>query len=257
MAIDHLSYGAEFLEKSRTKYTAIAQFSALLMIILLFSYPIIKDWLRPTKNEEQLHVKAKKVVNYSELSAPPPIDLERDDPKMLKSPPKIKTVKFLQPVAKKDEEVPEENLMPTMEDMSKTQIADYDQEGIDSIVVNPTETIEVIPDETEDEIYSFVQKMPEFPNGGKKGFLAYLQEVLDYPEIARDGGIEGTVIVGFVVEMNGEITNVEVLRGVHDVLDKEASRVIDDMPDWIPGEQNGQYVRVNYTVPIRFSLINR
>ena len=100
MEIDHLPYGAESLNQSRLKHTAIAQFSALLIVLLSFSYPYIKELLSKKDNNEQLHVKAKKVVNYSEISAPPPIDLEREEPKILNNPPKVKTVKFLQPVAK-------------------------------------------------------------------------------------------------------------------------------------------------------------
>lgn len=252
MEIDHLPNGAEALEEARLKHTMIAQLIALVAVVLLFSYPMIREIFRFDEETEQLHVKVKKVVNYSELSAPPPIDLERVEPKILNNPPKIKTVKFLQPVAKKDEEVEDDEILPSMEDMSRAQISDFDQDGIDSIVVTPEETIEIVP-ETE-EIYSFVQKMPEFPEGGEAALFQYLRDELDYPEIAKDAGIQGTVIVGFIIEMNGEISNVQILRSVHSTLDKEASRVVEKMPKWTPGEQNGRMVRVKFTLPIRFSL---
>jgi len=252
-----LAYGAESLKRKEMKHTFFAQTIALILIAGIFLFPLLKLIFEKEEKNSKIPVKVKKVVNYSELSAPPPIDLKQVQPKTFKAPPKVKTVKFLQPVAKKDEEVLDEEMLPSMDEMSSTQIADFEQDGVDSIMVNPEESIELAVDEyVKEEVYTFVQTMPEFPVGGESGLLNYLGENLRYPDIAKDAGLEGMVVVAFVVENDGSISNVQVVRGIADLLDKEALRVINNMPSWKPGEQNGQKVRVSYTVPIRFKLID-
>lgn len=107
--------------------------------------------------------------------------------------------------------------------------------------------------EKEDKIFVAVEEQPEFP-GGKKELFRYLRNETEYPRSAKEAGIEGTVIVNFVVNKDGSITNVKVGRGVTEKLNQEALRVVKNMPDWNPGEQRGKPVRVRYRVPIRFSL---
>ena len=82
----------------------------------------------------------------------------------------------------------------------------------------------------------------------------YLRENVKYPIIAQQNGIQGMVLVQFVVECNGSITDVNVIRGVDPSLDKEAVRVVKSMPKWTPGKQNGQAVRVKFTLPVNFKL---
>ena len=95
--------------------------------------------------------------------------------------------------------------------------------------------------------------MPEFP-GGQSALMKYLSENIRYPVIAQENGIEGRVICSFVVERDGSITDVQVVRGVDPSLDKEAVRVIQSMPKWKPGKQRGKPVRVRFTLPIVFRL---
>jgi len=99
----------------------------------------------------------------------------------------------------------------------------------------------------------FVEVMPEFP-GGNKEYYRYLKKELKYPENCRIKGIQGIVVIEFVVEENGKITNVKVTKSVDPDLDKEALRVVEHFPDWIPGEHQSKRVRVSYTIPISFSL---
>ena len=110
-------------------------------------------------------------------------------------------------------------------------------------------------EETEEEskIFVAVEKQPKFP-GGKSELFRYLRNEIEYPRSAKEAGIEGTVIVNFVVNKDGSITDVKVGRGVTDKLNQEALRVVKQMPDWKPGKQRGKPVRVRYRVPIRFSL---
>lgn len=94
---------------------------------------------------------------------------------------------------------------------------------------------------------------PEFP-GGLQEMYKFLSQQIVYPTEAIDNNIQGKVYVQFIVERNGRITEVTVVKGVHKVLDSEAVRVISSMPKWKPGKYNGKVVRVRYTIPINFTL---
>lgn len=103
------------------------------------------------------------------------------------------------------------------------------------------------------EIFVVVESMPSFP-GGEQKLYEYLAQNLNYPVNARDAGIQGRVFVTFVVETDGSITDVRVLRGIGAGCDEEAVRVVKEMPKWIPGRQRGIPVRVQYNLPIKFVL---
>ena len=102
-------------------------------------------------------------------------------------------------------------------------------------------------------MFDVVEQMPQFP-GGDAALFEYLSTHIKYPTIAEENGVQGRVIVTFVVERDGSITDVKVVKSVDPSLDKEASRVVQGMPKWIPGKQNGDPVRVKYTVPVTFRL---
>lgn len=108
-------------------------------------------------------------------------------------------------------------------------------------------------EEAAEEIFVVVEEQPEFP-GGQAALMKFLSENIRYPVIAQENGIQGRVICSFVVEKDGSITDVQVVRGVDPSLDKEAVRVIQSMPKWKPGKQRGKAVRVRFTLPIVFRL---
>ncbi|NLO50707.1 MAG: M56 family metallopeptidase [Bacteroidales bacterium] len=126
----------------------------------------------------------------------------------------------------------------------------------------PVSTLtDAVPDTLRQEriVYSVVDQMPEFPKvsgapGGISGLMGYLQENIIYPEEARNAGLQGSVYVTFVVEADGRITNVQVIRGVGEPLDKVAEDVIAGMPVWEPGKKDGEAVAVQFTMPIKFTL---
>ena len=105
----------------------------------------------------------------------------------------------------------------------------------------------------EKKVFDVVEQMPHFP-GGDAALMQFLRENIKYPETAEKNGIQGRVICTFVVENDGSVTNVQILRSVDDLLDEEAVRVIQAMPKWVPGKQNGEPVFVKYTLPITFKL---
>lgn len=110
------------------------------------------------------------------------------------------------------------------------------------------------PIEEEDNVvFQVVETMPSFP-GGDQALFKFLGENVKYPVIAQENGIQGRVICQFVVNRDGSIVDVEVVRPVDPSLDKEAIRVIKSMPSWSPGKQRGKSVRVKYTLPVNFKL---
>jgi protein TonB len=131
---------------------------------------------------------------------------------------------------------------------------DIDVEADDETVVE-----EYIPPVEEDEeileaeIFTVVESMPSFP-GGMGELMKYLSENIKYPPLAKESGIQGRVFINFVVEPNGSISNVKVLRGIGGGCDEEAVRVVEKMPKWSPGKQRGKPVRVSYNLPVKFTL---
>lgn len=105
----------------------------------------------------------------------------------------------------------------------------------------------------DDTIYDIVDQMPQFP-GGSAGIVKYLQENIKYPGKARESGVRGRVLTSFVVDADGSITDVKVVKSVDNALDAEVVRVIKGMPRWTPGKKNGVPVRVKYSIPINFNL---
>lgn len=119
----------------------------------------------------------------------------------------------------------------------------------------PTGTNDVATTNADDNsIYEIVEQMPEYPNGGTAGLMNFISKNLKYPTICQESGVQGKVIVSFVVDKDGSTTDFRIVRSVDKYLDKEALRVLNSMPKWKPGKQKGVPVRVKYTVPITFRL---
>ncbi len=128
--------------------------------------------------------------------------------------------------------------------------AEVDQDTEIEVYVPPVmEEEEVV----EAEIFTVVESMPEFPGGPGK-MMEYIARNIKYPAMARESGIQGRVFVNFVVEPDGSVSNVKVLRGIGGGCDEEAVRVVESMPKWTPGRQRGKAVRVSFNLPVRFTL---
>ena len=174
---------------------------------------------------------------------------------------KVKSsVKFTAPEIKKDSEVKPEEELKSQEDLNKTNtaIGAFDVKGNDESAGEVLKAKEVIaqpepPKQEETKVFDVVEEMPSFP-GGPGALMSFLSGNIKYPVVAEENGIQGRVIVAFVVERDGSITDVRVVKSVDQSLDKEAVRVVKSMPRWIPGKQNGSAVRVKYTVPVTFRL---
>ena len=131
---------------------------------------------------------------------------------------------------------------------------EVDAESEESTVTQEYEYVEYVPEDVqEEEIFVVVEESPEFP-GGEEARLKFLYDNIVYPRVAKDAGVEGKIFVGFVVEPDGRITNVKIIRGKVQSLDEEAIRVTKMMPKWKPGKQRGKAVRVQFNMPITFML---
>ncbi len=128
---------------------------------------------------------------------------------------------------------------------------------VEELEVEEDTEIEIIEAEeeevVEEEIFTIVEDMPSFP-GGEAEMYRYLGKTIKYPPMAKDAGITGIVYVGFVVDKKGSITEVKTKKGIGGGCDKEAERVVKNMPKWKAGKQRGKPVNVAYTIPIRFTL---
>ncbi len=132
---------------------------------------------------------------------------------------------------------------------------DIDVEADQTTEMQKYVPVEEHKDEEQEEaqIFTVVESMPSFP-GGEEARIKYLNDNIKYPQMARESGIQGRVFVTFVVERDGSVTDVKVLRGIGGGCDEEAVRVIQNMPKWIPGKQRGKPVRVQFNMPILFKL---
>lgn len=171
------------------------------------------------------------------------------------------SVKFTAPIIKKDSEVKEEDEIKLDEvQKSDKAVGAFTVEGNDEVggavlkakddIAAPEPPKHVVE---ETKIFTVVEQMPMFP-GGEGALMGYLRDNIHYPTVAAENGVQGRVVVGFVVERDGSITDVNILRGVDPSLDREAMRVVKSMPKWTPGKQNGSAVRVKYQVPVSFRL---
>lgn len=123
-----------------------------------------------------------------------------------------------------------------------------------TVTINaPVTSTGPIVEEEDNVVFQVVEKMPSFP-GGDAALFKFLSDNVKYPVIAQENGVQGRVICQFVVNRDGSIVDVEVVRSVDPSLDKEAIRVIKSMPKWSPGQQRGKPVRVKYTLPVNFRL---
>ena len=144
------------------------------------------------------------------------------------------------------------NVVEDDKEVESIEVNTEDDKEAEVVIAAPVEV--PVEEEEEEVVFVIVEKMPEFP-GGQQALFKYLSENVKYPVIAQENGIQGRVICQFVVNRDGSIVDVEVVRSGGDPsLDKEAIRVIKSMPKWKPGQQRGKPVRVKYTVPVNFKL---
>ncbi len=254
-------YGAYTLRKEtgkRNLKSMLIVFAAIIAIMAAVAAKVAIENAFPKKVAMETDVELSKLAQKKEAKVEKKAPVKVEEQKVVE---KVKSsVKFTPPVIKKDSEVKPEEELKSQEDLNKTKtaIGSFDVKGNDEDGGEVLKAKEVIaqpepPKEEETKVFDVVEVMPSFP-GGQSALFEYLSKNIKYPVVAEENGVQGRVIVTFVVERNGSITDVQVAKSVDPSLDKEAVRVIKSMPHWIPGKQNGSAVRVKFTVPVTFRL---
>lgn len=255
------AYGAYRLRKSTTKRNILAMVAVVLLLIVAFIILTVKNFVDEQRAKVAM-TQVAELTNYKQPEKKAEVKQKKVEVEPERVVERVKSsIKFTAPVIKKDEEVkPDEELKTQDELMStKTAIGTFDVKGNDDANGEILKAKEVIAEpeppkhEEENKVFDIVEQQPLFP-GGLTALMKYLSENTKYPVVAQENGVQGRVTVQFVVEKDGSISDVHVLRGVDPSLDKEAVRVVKSMPRWTPGKQNGITVRVNYRVPVLFRL---
>ena len=253
--VKNQAYGAYKMRANSTTRHNLAMLAVLVIALIGFTIPTLVKLATPKQKEVMTEV-----TTLSKLAEP---EIKQEEMKRVEPvappPPALKSsIKFTAPVIKKDEDVHEDNEIKSQEELTSTKVAISiaDVKGNDEANGKDIADLKQVVTQAEPEpekVFDMVEQMPTFP-GGQQELMSYLGKNIKYPTIAQENGTQGRVIIQFVVERDGSITDVRVARGVDPYLDKEAVRVVKSMPKWIPGKQNGKAVRVKFTVPVMFRL---
>lgn len=219
------------LENRRTLYTEIGLVVALLVVWGAFSYST-KEKAVASLGEDTQVVEVEDMVPITQETPPPPPEA-----------PKIPVLSDQIDIVEDDIKV-DDNFMSLEDDANLgVEIMDYVEEVKEEVVEE-----EAIP-------FQLVEEKPSFNGGDANEFSKWVNSKLQYPEIAKENGVQGRVTLQFTVNPDGSVSNVKVLRGVDSSLDKEAVRVVSMSPKWKPGKQRDRAVKVTYTFPVIFQLI--
>jgi protein TonB len=237
-------YGSYQLRKKYRKYVTISLILGLILIGAGVGYPLISSYL----NKSRIMREKEKSVTAEMLNAPkeelPPPPPPPPPPEAL-----VEKVKFTAPKVVEDTTI--ETGLQTQDDLANKANTEVPTEDVEVEVKD--EKPQVIEQPQQAEIFTVVEEQPGYP-GGEESRIKFLQDNIKYPEEAKELGIQGKVFVTFVVEVDGSITDVRVLRGIGGGCDEEAIRVVRAMPKWVPGKQRGVPVRVQFNLPIKFTL---
>lgn len=218
------------LENRRTLYTEIGLVVALLVVWGAFSYST-KEKAVASLGEDTQVVEVEDMVPITQETPPPPPEA-----------PKIPVLSDQIDIVEDDIKV--DDIFMSLEDDANlgVEIMDYVEEVKEEVVEE-----EAIP-------FQLVEEKPSFNGGDANEFSKWVNSKLQYPEIAKENGVQGRVTLQFTVNPDGSVSNVKVLRGVDSSLDKEAVRVVSMSPKWKPGKQRDRAVKVTYTFPVIFQL---
>lgn len=250
------AYGAYTLRKESSGVVIKSLIIGAAIFLLAFFSPQIIKLIKGGTDDDAVIVKQTEVV----LQPPPPVDEKQPPPPPPTEPPKPKVdqIKFPPPVVKPDKEVRDEE-PPTVKEL---EVADPGQKTIkgdpnaDINIAEPVgeSDVKAVVEDNSPVSFASVEVLPQ-PQGGMAGFGKYIQNNYKVPEAAASSGNSGgRVTVSFVVEKDGRLTDIKILRDLGYGTGEEAKRVLQKMPPWKPGIQNGRPVRVAYTLPIAISL---
>jgi len=247
-------YGAYELRQQNAKSTNLALLFGSLFFVFVISINTIVNAI------EGFIPKAPPIVKLTDvkLLPPPPVDPAKKPPPPPPEPPKPKVdqVKFPPPVVKPDNEV--KTPPPTVAELKTADPGQTNQKGNPNADINIDQPVgnsdAKVTEADPNQVFAAVEQEPEFKNGGAAGFNAYLGKAVKFPAVDRENGTSGKVIITFVVERDGSLTDVKVLRAPSPTMGDAAASAVKSSPAWRPGKQNGQSVRVQFTISFAFSL---
>lgn len=217
------------LEPKRNIFFLIGLVVSLMMCLTAFEWKGTVDEVENLGNLSDVSVEDEiiPITRVEEIKPPPP-------------PPPPKVVEVLN-IVENDTDIDDE-------------LEIEDTEADEKTVIDIAPIIQEKEEEAETQVFFIVEEMTEFP-GGERALVCFLASSVRYPVIAQENGVQGTVTVSFVIERDGSVSDVAILRSIDPSLDKEALRVVQTLPRWNPGKQRGKPVRVSYRVPIAFKLV--
>lgn len=253
-------YGAYYLRQTSSRRHILAFFIVLVFTGVVAAVPSLMEAVKA--NQENLGG-VDEAFELSNMETPeeqvPEENIIRQE--IAPPPPPLKaTIQFTPPVITEDEKVTDDNQMKSQDELveNKSEIASQTVDGVDDPDAKSIDDLRdkqvILPPEPEpDKPFVSVEQMPQYP-GGNGELMKFLSSNIRYPTIAAENGIEGRVIIRFVVGKDGSVSDIQVQRGLDASCDKEAVRVVKMMPKWIPGKQNGRAVPVYFTLPVVFKL---
>jgi len=227
-----LNNGTKKLESWRSSFFKIGLITAMAMLVAAF------EWTSPL-DESDYDIGWKTIDDVTQEFDPSVLKIKRETP-----PPPSPVKVDIEELIIVDDEILTENWNPAD--------FDYNPEDADYRYLIPVEEDDEVDDGTD--VFYTVEDMPKFNGGGINNFWKYIMSNISYPEAAAEYGIHGTVYVNFVINEKGEVCMLNIARGVDDLLDKEALRVVKGSPLWTPGKQRGKPVKVGFNLPVKFVL---
>jgi periplasmic protein TonB len=250
-------YGAYQIRKAFRKNFTTAMIASGVFIMLMAFSPDIYGFITKIFGKEDIVMEDLEKMDEVILEDIP-LDPETPPPPALEiPPPKVEMIRFLPPEIKPDNEVKQEEIPPTQEDLEeKKNIGSENQEGDTTLNVaidDGPKGNQIVDDAGDDQVYTAVEEDAEFP-GGNEAMMKFISKNIVYPRKAEKMELEGKVVVYFEIDKEGKVTNVKLYKGFNEECDQEAIRVVKMMPQWKPAKQNGRHVRVRRTLPVRFTL---
>jgi len=217
------------LEKTKSQFLQLGIVIAVSLILIAF------EWTSGTRNDNMFGDQKDEVVEEEQI----PITQEPEPEQA--PPPEVKVTDIFQIV---DNDVKIDNAIKF----------DDDETDADDAIAQYNFSLSDIGEVEEEEIFVIVEDMPTFRGGDVDKFREWVQKRVKYPQIAAENGIQGKVFIMFVIEPDGSVSNVQILRGVDPALDDEAVKAVQASPKWVPGKQRGAPVRVRFSITVNFQL---
>jgi len=251
-------YGAYQLRKAYEQYLQRATFIG----VTVFAVFVAFLWYSFKYSADSVPSLVDGDITLSTIDDPPVIEIPQTPPTSPEPKRQVATVDLREMIVTSPEEATPNEALTHIDEIGEREISNATVEGetpSGDLIIDPNASTNgmggLLGPTTTEEIFTTVEQMPEF-EGGMSALAKFLSRNLRFPASSQQKGISGVVYVSFVVSSKGEVTDAKILKGIDEACDQEAIRVVEKMPNWRPGRQNGRNVSVRYSIPIRFAVSN-